>query len=201
MSKGFDAFNEGIAPGGARTKNEIRTLLCYIFYSVGRPVSINTVVNALQSQELVNYFEATACINDLINFKNIEPINSDNTLYKLTQNGEMIVNQLEDTLPTTMKEKAYRGTMDILEAERKERENPIIITETKDGYNVSCNISGDNDMNLLSVSVYAANMSQVEMIKNNFHKNPISFYKTVLAMLSNNAELATDALESIKNNK
>lgn len=200
MSKGFDAFNEGIAPGGARTKNEIRTLLCYVFHSVGRPVSVGTVVNALQSQELVNYFEATACINDLINFKNIEPVSSDSNLYKLTSNGEMIVNQLEYTLPTTMKEKAYRSIMNILESERKKRENPITVTETKDGYNVCCNILSDDDMNLLSVSVYAANMSQVEMIKNNFHKDPISFYKTVLAILSNNIEFAADALESIKNN-
>ena len=30
----FDTFDEGINPGGMRSKNEIKTLICYLYNSV-----------------------------------------------------------------------------------------------------------------------------------------------------------------------
>ena len=35
MAVETDAFTGGIAPGGLRTKNDIRILLCYLLSSVG----------------------------------------------------------------------------------------------------------------------------------------------------------------------
>ena len=40
----LDTFDEGIAIGGIRSKNEIRTLICYILNSVGTPMSKEVVV-------------------------------------------------------------------------------------------------------------------------------------------------------------
>lgn len=195
--KKSDAFEQDVAPGGARTKNEIRTLLCYIFYSTGKPLSLDTVVEALRSQALVNYFEATACFDDLIRLNNIELADKEKKLYRLTKNGEMIAGQLEDTLPLTMKEKAYQSAMAILEEQRLQKENPVTVEPENGGYRVTCNIS-DGTIYLLSVSVFAATIEQARLIRKNFHKNPEAFYKTTIALLSNNRDMATDALESIK---
>ncbi len=195
--KSFDAFGEGVAPGGARTKNEIRTLLCYIFYSTGRPLTMDTVVAVLQQQALANYFEATACLDDLIRLGNLEFADEEKGLYRLTKNGEMIARQLESSLPLTMREKAYKYAMELLENQRVERENPVTVTPENEGYRVTCTVS-DGSIDLLRVSVFAANTEQARLIKKNFHKNPEGFYKTLIAMLSNNRDLARDALESIK---
>ena len=60
----FDTFDEGISPGGIRSKNEIRTLICYMLNSVNEPMSKNTVIEAVQKQGLANYFEVSSCFDD-----------------------------------------------------------------------------------------------------------------------------------------
>ena len=69
----FDTFDEGISLGGMRSKTEIRTLICYLFRSVGLPMSKETVVNALMEKGLANWFETSACFDDLVRHGNIAP--------------------------------------------------------------------------------------------------------------------------------
>ena len=38
----FDAFNAGIEPGGLRSKNDIRILICYMLCGAGAPLSKTT---------------------------------------------------------------------------------------------------------------------------------------------------------------
>ena len=68
----FDTFDEGIIYGGVRSKNEIRTLICYLFASVKKPMDKMTVTSAIQNQGLANYFETSSCFDDLIIHNNIE---------------------------------------------------------------------------------------------------------------------------------
>ena len=56
----FDTFDEGISLGGMRSKTEIRTLICYMYKSVGSPMSKETIINALMEKGLANYFEVSA---------------------------------------------------------------------------------------------------------------------------------------------
>ena len=195
--RNFDAFDEGVAPGGARTKTEIRTLLCYVFYSIGKPLSRDVAVTALQKHSLANYFETADCFNDLVRLGNLELADEENGLYQLTENGKMIARQLEDTLPLTMKEKAYRDAMELLENQRIARENPVTVVPENEGFRVSCTIS-DGSMDLLTVSVFAASKDQVKLIRRNFHHNPEMFYKIIISLLSNNRDLAVDALKTIE---
>ena len=59
-SMSFDTFDEGINPGGMRSKNEIRILICYLIKSVKAPVSKELILESLQKDGLANYFEASA---------------------------------------------------------------------------------------------------------------------------------------------
>ncbi len=40
----FDTFDAGVAPGGLRSKNEIKILICYLFASVNDKMSQSLVV-------------------------------------------------------------------------------------------------------------------------------------------------------------
>ena len=62
----FDTFDEGISLGGMRSRTEIRTLICYLFKSVGVPMAKDAVVNALMEKGLANYFETSSCFDDLV---------------------------------------------------------------------------------------------------------------------------------------
>lgn len=48
----FDTFDEGINPGGMRSKNEIKTLICYLYNSVKENIDKGIVIQAILKQDL-----------------------------------------------------------------------------------------------------------------------------------------------------
>ncbi|MEE3428792.1 MAG: DUF4364 family protein [Ruminococcus sp.] len=196
----FDTFDEGINYGGVRSKNEIRTLICYLFDSIDKPLDKETITEAIQKQGLANYFETSSCFDDLISHKNLQRDNKSPDLYTLTANGKMVANQLENTLPTTVKEKAYSCALELLEQKRVEKENVVKITKTDKGYNVNCNISG-GDVNLISLDIYAPDNKQAKLIKKNFHKNPELLYKVIMGTITKDYDLVKDCLNEVRSFK
>ncbi len=138
----FDTFDEGISLGGMRSKTEIRTLICYMYKSVGSPMSKETIINALMEKGLANYFEVSASFDDLLRNGNIALVDEEKGLYFITGNGRMIATQLEDTLAPTVRERATECALALLKREQVESENKVTITKCENGYNVNCRISG-----------------------------------------------------------
>lgn len=192
----FDTFDEGINYGGIRSKNEIRTLICYLYNSTQKPMDKSTVVEAIQEESLANYFETMSCFDDLITHKNIELVDEKEKLYFITKNGEMIAEQLDFTLATSVKEKAYTCAIRLLKQKQIEKENAVTITKTDLGYNVNCRISG-GDIDLISLDVYAPDKNQAKIMKKNFHKNPELFYNILIGGLTGNNNIISESLEEI----
>lgn len=192
----FDTFDEGISLGGVRSKTEIRTLICYMFDKVGVPMKKDTIITALQQKGLANYFESSSCFDDLYKNHNLAVTDEEKKLFFLTDSGKMIARQLEDTLALTVKEKACECTLHLLECERIEKENVVTIEKVDNGYNVNCSISG-GDMDLLKFSLYVPDINQARIVRKNFHKDPQLFYNVMIAMLTRNKGVVTDALKDL----
>ena len=191
----FDTFDEGINPGGMRSKNEIRILICYLIKSVKAPVSKELILESLQKDGLANYFEASACFDDLVKNRHITV--NDNNKYILTEDGMMIATQLEDSLAYTVKEKAFHCVMMLLEEEKTERENKVEIVKNERGYNVKCSITSEG-LTILSLEFYVPDYEQAKLVKKNFRKNPELLYKTTISVLSKQKDLLTDTLKDIE---
>ena len=192
----FDTFDEGISLGGMRSKTEIRTLICYMFRSVGSPMSKETVINALMEKGLANYFETGASFDDLVRNGNIVPCEDAEGMYVNSANGDMIATQLEDTLAPTVKERATECALGLLRRQRIESENRVVIEKCANGYNVNCSISG-GDMDLLRFTLYVPDIAQARLIRKNFYKNPDIFYSVMIAMLTRNKRAVTDMLSEL----
>lgn len=191
----FDTFDEGINPGGMRSKNEIRILICYLIKSVKAPVSKELILESLQKDGLANYFEASACFDDLVKNRHITV--NDNNKYTLTEDGMMIATQLEDSLAYTVKEKAFHCVMMLLEKEKTERENKVEIVKNERGYNVKCSITSE-ELTILSLEFYVPDYEQAKLVKKNFRKNPELLYKTTISVLSKQKDLLTDTLKDLE---
>lgn len=191
----FDTFDEGINPGGMRSKNEIRILICYLIKSVKAPVSKELILESLQKDGLANYFEASACFDDLVKNRHITV--NDNNKYTLTEDGMMIATQLEDSLAYTVKEKAFHCVMMLLEEEKTERENKVEIVKNERGYNVKCSIISEG-LTILSLEFYVPDYEQAKLVKKNFRKNPELLYKTTISVLSKQKDLLTDTLKDLE---
>ena len=190
----FDAFDEGISPGGMRSKNEIRILICYLLKSLKKPMKKETVLESLQKDGLANYFESSACFDDLVKHKNI--VMTEDGKFTLSPGGNMIATQLEDSLAVTVKEKAVLCAMMLVEQEKLDKENLVDIAKCENGYNVKCTISG-GDVNLFSFELYVPDYNQAKLVKKNFRKNPELIYKTMLSVLTKQKDLVEETLSDI----
>ena len=101
----FDTFDEGILPGGLRSKNEIKILICYLFNSVKENIDKEIIINSILNESLANYFEVSSAFDELVLNGNLkeQQDNIGENGFVLTQNGRMIASQLETSLPHSVK--------------------------------------------------------------------------------------------------
>ena len=197
----FDTFDEGIAPGGLRSKNEIKILICYLYDSVNEPMSQSLVVESIRADELANFFEIVVAFEELVadgNLKESEPVDNEQT-YMLTDNGRVIAKQLETTLAHTVKQKSYDCALRLLSERKTARENFVDIVKTDNGFEVRCRVSG-GEIDLLSFTLYAPSFEQAEVLKRNFLSYPQTVYKTMLGLMTKDTENVGEALEEVYGN-
>ena len=187
----FDAFTGGVAPGGLRSKSDIRILICYILKSVGAPLSGEDIIRILQEKSLANYFEANDALSALTALGNIGRDEDGN--YKLEPQGSSVAENLDVLLPLSVRDKAVAAAMAMLASAKVERENTVTTTRTENGYNVTCHISG-GDMELMSLTVYVPDLYQARVVKKNFHRDPQRVYNLLLAALTGDDELTRSIL-------
>ena len=65
MHNEFDAFSQGVEPGGLRSKTQIKLLINYLVENIKEPINTSVIIEALQLHGLANYFEVTQAIDDL----------------------------------------------------------------------------------------------------------------------------------------
>lgn len=194
----FDTFDEGIAPGGLRSKNEIKILICYLYDSVNDKMSRSLAVEAIRADELANFFEIAVAFEELINDGNlIESTEIDGEpTYILSENGRIIARQLETTLAHTVKQKAFECALRLLSERKTARENTVDIKKTENGFEVHCRVSG-GAVDLFSFTLYAPAYEQAEIIKKNFLSYPQTVYKTMLGLMTKDIESVGEALEEV----
>ena len=192
----FDTFDEGINLGGMRSKNEIKTLICYLYNSVKENMDKGIVIQAILKQGLANYFETSSAFDDLVMNGNLIPADDEHKTYSLTKNGAEIAKQLDSTVAYTIKEKAYACAVKLLAEKKKEIENKVNITKNDNGFTVECSVSG-GDMELMKLDIYAPEMEQAIILKKNFLDNPKKAYKIMLALLTKDKETVGEALEEL----
>ena len=187
----FDAFTGGVAPGGLRSKSDIRILICYLLKSVDAPLSGEDIIRVMQEKALANYFEVNDALYALVSLGNIR--REEDGTYVLEPQGKSVADNLDVLLPLSVRDKAIAAAMSMLASAKIERENAVTTTRTDNGYNVSCHISG-GDMELMNLTVYVPDLYQARVVKKNFHRDPQRIYSLLLAALTGDDELTKNIL-------
>ena len=184
-----DAFSAGVEPGGLWNKNDIRILLCYILASVNAPLARQDLTRIIQEKGLANYFEVEDALATLLKQGNIAQ--EEQGFCAVTRGGLEIANSLDATLPLSVRDKALEAAFTLLAQAKAQRENRVELQKIKQGYQVTCHISG-GDMDLMAVTLYVPDRAQAEMVKRSFYKDPEGVYKLVLASLTKDTSLARE---------
>lgn len=193
----FDAFSAGVEPGGLRTKNEIRILICYLLASVSSPLSKSDILNIIQDNGLANYFEVTNALAELAEHGNVILSGENNEFCTASETAKLIAKQLDTALPPVVRDKAVAAAIRLLAQAKRERENKVEIKKSERGYDVSCHISG-GDMELMNFTLHVPDMYQAQMVKSQFHCAPETVYRMLLALVTGQKDLAEELLKNKK---
>lgn len=180
-----DALTGGVEPGGLWSQNDIRILLCYILSSVDAPLSGEDLSKITQGKGLANYFEVGDALSALLKQGNVQ--RDPAGCYTVTDAGRQIAGSLQAALPVSVRDKALEAALRLAAEARARRENRVEITQTERGFQVICHVS-DGKMDLMSVSLYAPDREQAELIERNFYKDPENIYRVLLASLTGDTE-------------
>lgn len=185
MDLEYDAFNDGIEPGGLRSRNGIKVLVCYLLKSIGRPISKQLINESLQENGLANYFEINQAVSDLCRAGSlVEQAGEDGEpVYRVTEQGRSAAQTLEVNLPRAVREKAVNAAIRLLTRAKREQENRISVEKLENGYHVTFTIYDSTD-ELLKLTVFVADSMQVETVRQHFLDDPVKLYSNIIASLT-----------------
>lgn len=179
----FDAFMEGVAPGGLRSRTDIRLLILYLLEQTDAPVPVRIISDVITDQELANYFEAMDAISELKENGNLTVSNEDGQeSLVITDAGRAAVTYVEEDLPKSVRERALSATEHFLRLARHARENLVEVTPSGDGFNVCFSLK-TGDTKLMELNMFVVSKEQAELLKNNYLEDPTHLYSSILTAL------------------
>lgn len=181
----YDAFDAGIEPGGLRSRDDIRLLVCYLLKSVDTPMTAQMLNDAMQEDGLANYFEIGQAIEELLKTGNITAdIANGEEVLTVTPRGREAAELLQTSLPKTVREKAVNSAIRLMTRAKIERENCIEVQSEQDGgYTITFTLF-DRGTVLMKLSVYVVDSLQLEQVKKNFIDDPVKVYSTIITSLT-----------------
>lgn len=186
------AFSAGVRFGGLTDRTEIKILICYLLTNAKQPLTTQQIVDTLVGQQLVNYFELLDALSHLASQSLI--VDNDG-VYTITDEGTDISKQLEKALPYSVKERAHKAVIEILQYEHLKRQNKTEITPLEQGgYNLNCSISDDN-FTVFSFDIYMPDEKSAKLAEEKFVKYGQDIFKCVLGITTENPKLYKDFLD------
>lgn len=186
------AFSAGVRFGGLTDRTEIKILICYLLSNAGQPLTSQQIIDTLIGQQLVNYFELQDALSHL---SSQGIIAEQGGVYSISDEGRDISRQLEKALPFSVKERAYKAVIEILQYENLKRQNKTSITPLeKGGYNLNCTIS-DNDFTLFSFDLHMPDEKSAKFAEEKFIKHGQDIFRCFLGITTENPKMYRDFLE------
>jgi len=180
----YNAFTEGVRPGGVNNTPQAMILICFLLKKAGQPVTFEQLNDALQKESLINYFEFAQSFESLVASGHI--ISDERNGVKYYSPSPLAIetaDELESSLPLSVRERSADALANILLLIRRERENKVSVKKLENGFDVTLTIT-DPTGDLLKITAFMPTEKECETIKQNFINDPMLIYKGVYALLT-----------------
>ena len=190
------AFSAGVRFGGLTDRTEIKILICYLLTEAKQPLTEQQIVDAVIGQQLVNYFELLDALSHLAEQKLIYEIDG---MYSITEDGKEISRQLEKVLPFSVRERAYKAVIEVLQYDALKKQNKTKITPVEGGgFNLNCTIEDENFV-LFSCDMFMPNEKSAQLAQESFIRHGQDIFKCVLGITTDNPAMYKDFLKNKDN--
>ena len=174
----------GVRIGGLYNRSDIKVLLCYILKCVDYPTCKSSIDRFLLENELVNYYEGSNALGELVQAGHIAVTTEEGLeYYNLTESGRLIARELDSHIPYSVRQLVIGEAMHIALAERRKKGVKTQIHPHDSGHDVVMQIFHDED-EVFRLSFYCADSLQASMICERFEADPAAVYSTVIDALT-----------------
>ncbi|MGN0527953.1 MAG: DUF4364 family protein [Eubacterium sp.] len=181
----FDAFTAGIKEGGLRSVASINLIVCYIIANIKAKVTAQNIIDTMDEGMIANHFEVSNAISKLKS-QGVISENRDGSL-ELNGSDKAMIDLVEKDLPLTLRDKSIKICQRLIAKETYQRENKAEITTCDGGYNVTLHVSDKNN-DFMSLTLFAATLTQAEVIKEKFITNPVRVYENLIDSIFSNED-------------
>ncbi len=190
-----DVLTSGIEPGGLTTSYEIKMLVCYLFRNLKAKLTSQEINDILQENGLVNYFELSSAVSDLIRLGHLE-VSEDTETLSLTASGLEAANNFESSIPYSVREKAVKAGVKFLARKKRDLENKVTIKSGESEHKLNIKMMLNRESDLLNLTLTLPDRAQADVMKRQFLSDPELFYKGVLALLTGDMKTVGELIPS-----
>ncbi len=166
--------------GMIHEKLDIKILILYILRRLPGVVEPETLLDLVQCDAGVGYFDYSDCLAELVDTGHIDEVNGG---YRITEKGARNADTVESSLPYSVRMKAERALAP--EAARLARD-AMIVTEhfmTDSGLTAHLAMS-DGKGEIIDMRLLIASEAQAKLIEKNFRRSAESIYQQIIALVS-----------------
>lgn len=182
-----------------KDKNDIKIFILYLLKNLNYPLDFNTIGDIVVQDEFVNYFDFAECFAELLDSGNIEQIRSPDKgksskgeLYRVTETGITIAEQLQSSLLNMIKEKSLKSALRMLSFKSRGSDVSCKTAEREDGrYDLLCEVS-ENGCKLLELGMIIDTKYQLDKMVYNFNERPEVVYRGIISLLTGDINYLID---------
>ncbi|MBQ8209562.1 MAG: DUF4364 family protein [Clostridia bacterium] len=181
----LDAYPVDDTVGGIRSTEKIKIIICYIIANTDASLTRDSIQSALYDNAIAHYFEISQAIDDLLR---VGAITEENGILSLSDKGIQIANDLKDEISVYIRNKAVRAAALTAIYEKRCKENNVSVTKVDSKkYRLDISMHSGLDKNsdeLIRLSVFVADDTQAQAMKQSFINNPVKLYEKVIEALT-----------------
>lgn len=184
---------QGTVPGGLGNPEDIRVLICYLLFHIGRALSREQLDEILVGSGLVNYFDCSQALGELCDGGQVM---RDEGFFSLSPSGRRACEALQEDLPLSVRDRVLARGASILHKNDVLMQNSFEICEVDGKIGFCCDMrEGDGFLMRLSAAVGSKEIA--ETLGRRFVNDPALLYACVFAVLSGDREALLEIAEKI----
>ena len=158
---------------------QLKILILLVFRAAKAPLPLTVLTDIPADSCDINCLDVQRCVNELIEQKHIVSVGD---FCKISDTGEIIIDELESSAPLSLRKKIAAATTIKLAELRIGLSTETTVTETGNDFLTKL-VLLDGDSKLFEVSFLCPTKSQAETCIRTFKENPTEVFRKILGVL------------------
>lgn len=169
-----------------KEKRDIKLFILYLMHSIGFPLDYAEANDIAVQGEIINPLQFAECFAELLEAGTVAEDKRQNqeSQYYITSRGTHVVAELQNRLPSGLRERSLRSAMRYLSFERRGSELKFGVSERTDG-RLTLNFSAIEESGpLFELSLMVPTQREADRMLFNLRDRPEEIYRNIIAVLN-----------------